>query len=449
MKRKILYIAYFYPPVSGVGLPAFQRVKRFLKYLEGYESYVLTMKPANYPDYYEKNDDIILPINNENIVRTDTLEFFKVLTNMKSLVKELIASSVLKKKPSVSIKNKDINNANRKSFFSQLKDSISTVLTFPDFAHPWLFPAVIQGIKTVKINNIDIIFATGMPWTSLLVGYFIKLFTGKKLVIDFRDPWVNNPYVKKNRMGMLLDEKCESMLVHKADLILANTEPLKKEMHSRYPDRIKNIVTLPNGYDVDDFQNISKINQNKNKLVISHAGLLYLKRDPVTLIKAIEKINKSCQEYANEIQINQIGNIDLGYDLPEYCRNKKIHNYFNFIKQLDHKLCLGYLTGSDILLVIQPGTKTQIPSKLYEYIYLGKPIVAITEKEGALGQLIFHYGFGIVFDPDDHVGIAEYIVNMVKDKRKLYFLKETKYKNRGLFDAHHIASCLGEKLQEV
>jgi hypothetical protein len=150
MKRRILYIAYFYPPVDGVGLPAYQRVKRFLKYLEGYESYVMTMKPDNYPDYYDKSNDIRLPIHKEQIVRTGTIELFRVLTNVKSMIKGLTNDIVSRKRPNAYLKMPDIDTLNSKKKIVQLKDVISILLTFPDFAHPWLLPAIIQGVKTVK-----------------------------------------------------------------------------------------------------------------------------------------------------------------------------------------------------------------------------------------------------------------------------------------------------------
>ena len=385
---------------------------------------------------------LYLLIRSRFIEQVDLI-FFKILIFFREILRRISIKKTQKNEIKVFKEVRD-----DKKQYKNIKDFVSGILRYPDFANPWLVPAIFRGTRVVLNHNIDFIFATGMPWSSFIVGYFIKIFTRKKLIIDFRDPWVNNPYMNIGKQEKYLDKKWESIIVKKADLVIANTEPLKKEMRNRYKNIKDKFIVLPNGYDVDDFQSISKIGSEGSKLVISHAGLLYPQRDPGALLKAIEKINNTFSEYANTIQINQIGNIDLGYDLPEYCKNKKIDNYFNFITQLDHKLCLRHLSASDILLVIQPGTKTQVPSKLYEYIYLGKPIVAITQKDGALGQLITNYGFGDVFEPDEHHKIAEYIINMVKQKNETNLLNKNEYKNKKFFDARYIASCLNKKLME-
>ena len=101
------------------------------------------------------------------------------------------------------------------NYYRLIKDYISCCLTYPDFAAPWIIPATIRGIQLVRKHEVDIIFSTGMPWSSLIIGYFIKLFTKKKLIVDFRDPWVNNPFFEKVPLTDFLDSKFESLVVKK------------------------------------------------------------------------------------------------------------------------------------------------------------------------------------------------------------------------------------------
>ena len=121
-------------------------------------------------------------------------------------------------------------------------------MTYPDFACSWLFPAIYQGIKIVKKYDIQVILATGMPWTALIIAYFIKLFTGKKLIIDFRDPWVGNPYIEKSKFEHYLDRKVESKIIRSSHVVIANTHHLKQEISDRYPTTTNKLVVVPNGF---------------------------------------------------------------------------------------------------------------------------------------------------------------------------------------------------------
>ena len=40
------------------------------------------------------------------------------------------------------------------------------------------------------------VYATAPIFTSLLIGFLLKKKTGKPLVVDYRDPWTQNVFVK-------------------------------------------------------------------------------------------------------------------------------------------------------------------------------------------------------------------------------------------------------------
>ena len=68
----------------------------------------------------------------------------------------------------------------------------------------------------------------------------------------------------------------------------------------------------------------------------------------------------------------------------------------------------------DLLLVnLYPGEKSWIPGKLYEYLYAGKPILALIP-EGDCADLIRKTGTGIVVDPDDSEQIADVIYDFYR-----------------------------------
>jgi glycosyltransferase involved in cell wall biosynthesis len=457
INRKILFIAYLFPPVVGKGLPGVQRTVKFLRHLPQCENYVLTLKTERYPNFFTLETSVALPIAGETIIRTTSIDLLEVLHQWRNAAKALF-----KRLPSTHAENRQspapVGGAPEagapKNFFAQFKDALSEVLTFPDFASSWIAPAVWEGVNVVRNHNIDVVFATGLPWTSLLVGGLIKKIANVKLVIDFRDPWVNNPFsTDKGPIRRKAERYVEKRLVEWADVVSLNTEALRNDFLQRYsyltPDKF---IVLYNGYDTVDFQKIDsqalrkqEINDN---LILAHAGFLYGIRDPRSIFNAIEQVRRQAPAIADKIKFIQIGEIHLNYDLPTFVNEKGLQTNYEHLGQLPYNVCLQSMALSDILVIIQPDTQTQIPSKLYEYIYLDKPILVITHKGGALYQLVNKYQFGEAFEPEDVNGIAQYLIDKLAQKEKGVILHEH-YKNKALFDVKAIAGQLRKVIEEI
>jgi glycosyltransferase involved in cell wall biosynthesis len=442
--KSILFIAYFYPPVAGRGLPGVQRISRFLRYIDIPDLHVLTLKPGCYPEYMAINSGNTAPIVKEKVHRTGTFDIFRLLIRVRNSIR-WANGKIRGHERSRNMNAEPYGHNGKPQETSAIKDLLSTLITYPDFASPWLIPAIMKGLSAIRKNGIEAIFATGMPWTSLIVGYCLKVLTGKKLIVDFRDPWVNNPFLQRNALSRYLDSKFESLVVNKADLVIANTESLGRQMASRYKNIGNRLMVLPNGYDRKDFQNIPRFSFPENQLTITHAGLLYLKRDPMSFFDALERIKRDCPEVAAMIHFYQIGGADLTYDVREICAAKRISENVTILDYMKHEDCLGYLAASDVLLIIQPDTKTQIPSKLYEYIYLGKPVLAIAEKDGDLASLISEHNFGRVFDPGECNLLADYLYQLAAKKAKKE-ITNPDYTSMSLFDARNLLTEFKQRL---
>jgi glycosyltransferase involved in cell wall biosynthesis len=444
--KSLLLIACFFPPVGSMGIPGVQRAKRFLRYSDIRELHVLTVKPGSYPTYLDIDNSNSLPINGEKVYRTGVFDLFGMLLRIRNTIR-----SVTRKlgDPGGRVESnfQPALSSSEQAEPSGLTDLVSALLTYPDFASPWLIPAIVKGVKIIRENRIEAILATGMPWTSLLIGYFLKILTGAKLIVDFRDPWVGNPFHNKNVLVRHLDRGLESLVVNGSDLVIANTEPLRKDMASKYPNIREKLMVVPNGYDTEDFDKIPHFSFPGSRFVITHAGLLYSRRDPIAFLDAIEHLKKERPEIASQVHFVQIGgtDYDLGYDPREVCKQKGISDNVTILDYMKHEECLGHLAASDALLVIQPDTRTQIPSKIYEYVYLEKPILTIAEKHGALGALVSEHGFGSVFEPCEPQRIAGYLIELVLKKQRGESAKPD-YHLKSKFDARFILSELKLRL---
>ncbi len=453
MPKRLLFIAYYYPPAGGSALPGSQRAVKFLRYMSRIDCHVLSLRESNYREYIDLNFSVPLPIRSERIYRTGSFDLFLFLLKVRSFFKRSLGKNH-QQPQDASVSNSSGQNSIqavslKRSFFQRTKDFIYNFVYFPDDAAPWLIPAIFHGKKIIKTQKIDAIFATGMPWTSLIVGYVLHKVTGKPLIVDFRDPWVGNPFhVSRGRTFDGLMRILEKKIVTSAAVVSANTAPLRDDFLKRYPPLAKEkVVTLPNGFDPVDFEFLGDIDHDPNRLVLAHAGSLYGRRDPSPLLEALRRLVKNEPEVMGWCHFSQMGYVEPEYSFVNRHDDLLSAGVIDEIGQVPFQECLKKIASSDVAVIIQPGTKIQIPSKLYDYIAMQKRILAITPLDSALADIMAAHDLGHVFSPDDINGISNKIFELYKEKKRSLEIK-SKY-NISSFDVRNISDVLERKILDL
>ena len=72
---------------------------------------------------------------------------------------------------------------------------------------------------------------------------------------------------------------------------------------------------------------------------------------------------------------------------------------------LPHRVGLQYIVGADLLLLVPGPGKSTMTGKIFEYLAVKKPILALAG-EGAVKDLVLGAGLGTVVAPEDVHGIA-------------------------------------------
>ncbi|MBS4067212.1 MAG: glycosyltransferase [Sulfurimonas sp.] len=458
-KSKILFVTYFYPPLGGAGLPGAQRSVKFVKYLKNYDLTVLTVKEKDYPTNAVLNFGKELPVNNEKIYRTTFKNVFDYVLIVRKQLHKLIGNVDPDQSSDGNYAaNEPIKSSQERhrSIWQRVKDYIYDLCNFPDYASGWIIPAVIEGRRIAKEQKFDVILATGMPWSALVIAWILHRLSCAKLVVDFRDPWVGNPF--DTSKGWLLDRirgSLERRIVADAALVSANTTVLKDEFITRYTGKVdtRKFMVLPNGFDPDDFNDLVDTElQNSGapipQLLLAHAGYLYGRRDPALILEAIRYLEKAGMASADSFRFVQIGNIHLEYDFHERYRDLVKRGVVVDLGTFPFEECLNILKSSDVLLLIQPGTKSQVPSKLYDYLCLNRPILTMTPLDGALGDLIRENEFGDLFSPEDVPGIATRLNELLREKQEKGGLWAD-YLLRDRFDIRHIVASLEQRMDEI
>ena len=243
-------------------------------------------------------------------------------------------------------------------------------------------PLIIR--EAIKSN---IIFATSPPITVAVEALLVSKILRKKFILDIRDLWpdtiVDVGKLKRHGLMYFLLKFIEKFIYTRADYISC----VSKEMSNYILKYNKNITVVYNGVFYEDYikfckadQTLPKGNDNKVSLNIYYAGNVGLAQKFDFLLQVANKLNPS-REFIFHI-------IGRGVQLEKYkdfVRKHSLNNVF-FHKQMEREILLKYLLkeADALLLTVNDGwsfTKT-IPSKLFDYLLLRKPILYHLSGEG-------------------------------------------------------------------
>ncbi|MBN2267749.1 MAG: glycosyltransferase [Candidatus Babeliaceae bacterium] len=395
---KILMIAYYFPPDISSGSFRPLVFARHLQEMDE-EVYVLTAREQDYLYEQPKDYKLLESLGDRvEIFRARTFRPREAVINLRNW---LFRKRNNQKSSDHPINKQEVDRGcSKTSLVQQFKDFITYCLSTPDQDIGWLPSAVRAGRKIINNRKIDVIYATGSPWTSFLVGAILRKLTKRPLIMDFRDPWVANPYfMVRSKSIRFFESYMERKVITFTDHIITNTSELKQDFLDRYPFLTsKKLTTIPNGF--EEYAESSESN-NSNTLTFTHAGSLYFSRNPRFLLQAIVNVIEQNEIPKKEIKFIFLGGIDISVENPALERllqHSVLQEVVKILPRLPYREAVQYQSRSDILLLIQPDFPLQVPRKLYEYIAFRKPILGITNLNGATAKLIRNNELGIVVE---------------------------------------------------
>ena len=368
-------VAFHYPPFRGGS--GVHRALKFSKYFLDFKwkPIVVSAHPRAYPEVGEEQmGDIPL-----------TVEVFRAFA---------------------------LNTAKHLSF----RGSFPRIFALPDPWVSWCLGAIPRCIWLIRKYRPQVLWTTYPIATAHLIGLVVNRLTGIPWVADFRDSMTEEGYPRTPalRKSYLWIEK--KAMRHASKLIF--TTELTKEMYvRRYPGMqiSEKSVVVSNGYDEDDFRGIpfphSQIGSiSRKKIHVLHSGLIYPEeRNPIPFFHAIAKLKK------NKIVSSQTLKIDLRGSGTEEEYQKSINeadiaDLIELLPPVPFQESLREGAEADVLLLFQGSNcNHQIPAKAYEYLRLGKPILALTDQKGETAILLNMCGGVCVIDMENEDELVEKI----------------------------------------
>ena len=257
--KTVLVVAYYFPPIPASGS---MRPLGFCRYLDryGWRPRVLTTEPKSV--YPPMGVDESLCDQVPNSIQIDRVPhknpeqtLLQVRNRFRGAMTRLLSSGGTQ--PLANVNGHALDGAQvgfREPYLNLKNALLDWLFSFPDPQCFWLRPAVQWLSRIPRDEYPDAVFATGGPWTSLLVGKALAQRFQVPFVADLRDPWTCNPYIEM-RSPFLFQRavRLERSVYEAAACVIANTAELRAKLRSDHPDLERKFVTITNGFDSDTY----------------------------------------------------------------------------------------------------------------------------------------------------------------------------------------------------
>lgn len=338
--KKLLLVAYYTPPL---GMSGVMRVTKLAKYLPrfGWEPLVLTVRRIA---YYHYDEELARDWKDIRVFRAESLD--------PARLRYLLM-------PGRPVSQAGHGKASR----------LANILCFPDAKAGWFPFARRLGLRILREERPDAIFASAPPFTALMVGAALKRASGLPLVSDFRDPFPTG-FVPPPKFLLRRVERLRHDLLAASDHVLAVNHGTASFLEEK-------AEVLENGFDPDDFSAPARRFEAFN---IVHVGNVWENE------REFRAVLDATRDIAG-VKVRLVGRTGAGSGLARYPQ-------FEDLGLLPHGETLSVMKGADLLLYLsKPNQAAGI--KLYEYLGAGRPIVSVCDECTEAARLIEQHHAGI------------------------------------------------------
>jgi hypothetical protein len=371
MSRKVLIVAYHYPPVRGSS--GIQRTLKFTAYLRdhGWEPMVLTVTPKAYE---QVSDDQMAEIPEGMVVQRAFA----------------------------------LNTARHLAIGGRYPRWLAQ----PDRWVSWWPAGVWRGMQMIRQHRPAAIMSTYPISTAHLIGLTLQRLSGLPWVADCRDS-MTEPGYPVDPMTWKTNRRLERAMVKHCAAAVFTTQGTLQMYADRYPELPSSRwAVIENGFDEENFLDAERDFAVRplgpdGRLTLVHSGVLYpQERDPRPFFAALKELKERAELSAANFRLilRAPGSLELYRSMLE---QYAIVDLIELAEPISYRAALQEMLCADGLLLFQASMcNHQIPAKLYEYFRAGRPILALTDPIGNTAEALRSAGANMIVDIADAQGIA-------------------------------------------
>ena len=278
----------------------------------------------------------------------------------------------------------------------------------------WIRRAARATIAAVRQQRADALVTFAQPWRDHLVGLEVrKRLRRLPWVAHFSDPWTDSIYSQLTGAERDQELQREAAVIAQADRVVFTNEHAASLVMRKYPASQAKARVVPHAMDADLLP-AAGTPANRDRFRLAHVGnLLVGRRTADALFDALVALGQR-RRLDRELEVMFLGGGSGLLDARVRVFVQRLEPIVTFRERVPYRESLALMRDSDALLLIDAASDTNVflPSKLVDYVMLGKPILALTPQAGASADALRRYG-GTLVDPQDPAAIAAAIDDLL------------------------------------
>lgn len=397
----ILLVAYYYPPLGGIGS---YRAWSYARHLptHGFRPIVLTPRLGAYG-----TDDTLDPHPHPSVevVRTTSYEPAVLARRLRGGGGGDGGGGMVEATPG--------------RLAGLARRVLAATAYHPDHARGWVGPAVRAGVRAGRELGVRAVVSTSPPFSGHLVATRIARRLRVPSVVEFRDLYSDQAGAAPGSLRRRAQERLERRVLQDASAVVTVGDVWRKHLLGRYgTGRAKPFRVLRNAFEEDDFRAPPPA-RDGDLFRIVHTGTVYEERHrldgffrglalarergafgarrPVVVLAG--KVAAHARESAAAA-----GCEDL-LELPGFVSHERA---VELTRAADVNLLLCWETVPD---VVRDGL---CPGKMYEQLAAGRPILHLAPTRTEAAELLDETGRGRTADPGDPEAVADVLTDLAR-----------------------------------
>lgn len=436
--RRLLMVTYFFPPVGGVGI---ERTVKHAAYLpeHGWQPVVVAPENSAYRIVNPSSLDLIPP--GTEVHRAATLEPGHVRRGVARFIGSQQAEA----------RGGRGGHEGARDSGGRLMRAVNAAwsfavpkLFFPDDQLLWAPGAIRAGQRAHRRAPVDAVYSSSPPISGHLAAGILARQLGVPWVADFRDPWIGNAFAAPlPGPYRAVQRHLESWIVRRADRVILATKGYRDRYSARYPQLRERFVHLPNGYDAADL-GTPRPRRAAEQYRLIYAGSVYGDRELSIFLDGLELALQRDPSLRDRLRIEFVGWFNAPNQAVAARRLPALQPLVQHRGYRPREDVIAMERAADaglILMADGPDRDAVVAAKLYEYLGLDLPVLAIVPP-GETREILRELDWGVATDPTPS-GVADGIAAIMARPRATRVADpEGRYDRRTL--SARLASLLDE-----
>lgn len=256
----------------------------------------------------------------------------------------------------------------------------------------WAATAERAGAELLRKQKFRLLFSTSPPYSVHSAAVSLSRRFQIPWVADVRDPLAGNAIRGNSGIHSWIDQRVEKTILA-ANRVVLNTEAAQADWQRRYPADAGRLDVLYNGFDPGALPDPAGPLPDRPRRILLHAGSLYNYQYMEVLLRALRRLEENGRIDSGSFQFQMIGSVPETVPALEDFRflagRKLVENEGRHLPQAEaHQR----MRDANYLLLVdyykKEGGSLQLPAKVFDYLPVGRPILAITTPDSPMHRVL-------------------------------------------------------------